>query len=376
MPTATDYYEVLGVSKDASPDEIKKAFRTRARDVHPDTSEHEDAEERFKQLNEAYEVLSDPEKRATYDRFGTADPRAAGYGGAGGFDDLFGGGGVGVGMGDVFSMFFDGMMGGNARTVQREGRDMAAQVAITLLEAADGTVKQVRYPRAAPCGTCGGSGAAPGGELRTCSTCQGAGQVATVRRTMLGSFQSLHPCQTCGATGSIVDPPCPVCGGQGRVERGESVEVTIPPGIEDGTRLRVPSMGEAGLRGAAPGDLIVGVRVLPHEFLHREGDALHARANVPMTIAALGGDLTVPGLHGDVTVRVPAGTQNGTTVVVKGEGMPRRGSGTGDLVVHTNVVVPKRLSKEQRRLLEELSESLGDHRESSTLDRIRDWLGM
>lgn len=374
MPTATDYYEVLGVSKDAAPDEIKKAFRARARDVHPDTSEHEDAEERFKQLNEAYEVLSDPEKRANYDRFGTADPRAAGYGGSGGFEDLFAGGGVG--MGDVFSMFFDGMMGGNARTVQREGRDMAVQVAVTLLEAADGAVKQVRYPRAAPCGTCGGSGAAPGGELRTCSTCQGAGQVVTVRRGLLGSFQSLHPCQTCGATGSIVDPPCPACGGQGRAERGESVDVTIPPGIEDGARLRVPSMGEAGLRGAASGDLIAGVRVLPHEFLHREGDALHARANVPMTIAALGGDLTVPGLRGDVTVHVPAGTQNGATVVAKSEGMPRRGSGTGDLVVHANVVVPKRLSKEQRRLLEELSESLGDHRGSSTLDRIRDWLGM
>jgi molecular chaperone DnaJ len=374
VPTATDYYEVLGVSKDAGADEIKKAFRTRARDVHPDTSEHEDAEERFKRLNEAYEVLSDPEKRANYDRFGTADPRGSGYG-SGGFEDFFGAGG-GVGMGDVFSMFFDGVMGGSARTVQREGRDMAMQVAITLLEAADGIVKQVGYPRAATCTTCGGSGAAPGGELRTCSTCQGVGQVTTVRRTLLGSFQSLHPCQTCSATGSIVEPPCPACGGQGRAERGESVDVTIPPGIADGTRLRVPSMGEAGLRGAASGDLIVGVRVLPHEFLHREGDDLHARANVPMTIAALGGDITVPGLHGDVTVRVQGGTQNGANLVAKGEGMPRRGSGKGDLIVHTNIVVPKRLNKEQRRLLEELSESLGDHREASTLDRIRDWLGM
>jgi len=373
MPATADYYEVLGVGRDADQDEIKKAFRARARDVHPDTSEHEDAEERFKLLNEAYEVLSDPQKRAMYDQYGTADPRTGGYG-AGGYDDLFGAGGVG--MGDVFSMFFDGMMGGSARPVRPEGRDMAAQVSVTLLEAADGAVKQVRYTRAAPCETCGGSGAAAGGSLRSCPTCQGTGQVVTARRTLLGTFQSAHPCQACGATGSIVDPPCPTCGGQGRHERTETVDVTIPPGIADGQRLRVPDMGEAGLRGATGGDLIVTVRVLPHEFLHREGDDLHARANVPMTIAALGGDIRVAGLHGDVTIKVPPQTQNGMTIAAKGEGMPRRGTGAGDLIVHANIVVPKRLNKEQRRLLEELSESLGDHREPSPLDRIRDWLGM
>jgi molecular chaperone DnaJ len=373
VPTTTDYYDVLGVGRDATAEEIKKAFRTRARDVHPDTSEHEDAEERFKQLNEAYEVLSDPEKRSTYDQYGTADPRGGGgYGG--GFDDLFGGGGVGVG--DIFSMFFDGMTGGSSRTVAREGRDMAAQVSVTLLEAADGAVKPVRYTRTATCETCEGSGAAAGGQVKTCPTCQGSGSVATIRRTMLGSFQSLHPCETCGATGSIVDPPCPACGGQGRRASTESVDVSIPAGVVDGTRLRVSGMGEAGLRGASTGDLIVGVRVLPHEFLHREGDDLHARANVPMTVAAIGGDITVAGLHGDVTVRVPSGTQNDATLIAKGEGMPRRGSGSGDLIVHANVVVPKRLNKEQRRLLEELSESLGDHRGASKLDRIRDWLGM
>jgi molecular chaperone DnaJ len=375
VPPATDYYQTLGVSRDASADEIKKAFRTRARDVHPDTSDHEDAEERFKQLNEAYEVLSDPDKRATYDRFGTADPREAGFGGGGGFEDLFGGGGVG--MGDVFSMFFDGMVNGGARTVRREGRDMAASVTLTLLEVADGAVKQVRYTRAAPCGTCGGSGAAEGGSVQTCPDCNGSGQVATVRRTILGSFQSVHPCPRCGATGSIVEPPCPTCGGSGRANKTETVDVTIQPGILDGARLRVPLMGEAGLRGAVAGDLIVSVRVQPHEFLHREGDDLHARANVPMTIAAIGGDLTVAGLRGDVTVKIPAGTQNAATVVAKGDGMPRtRGAGVGDLIVHANIVVPRKLNKEQRKLLEELSESLGDHREPSKLERIRDWLGV
>ncbi len=371
MASATDYYDVLGVARDASPDEIKKAFRSRARDVHPDTSDHDDAEERFKTLNEAYEVLSDPEKRSSYDRFGTADPRQVGYGGAGGFEDLFTGG-----MGDVFSVFFDGMMGGNARAVRREGRDMSAQVAVSLLEAADGVVKQVRYTRTAPCQTCSGSGAAPGGELKTCPQCGGSGQVATVRRTLLGSFQSLHPCDRCGATGSIVDPPCPACAGQGRTDRTETVDVTVPAGVADGTGMRVPGVGEAGLRGATSGDLIVGVRVLPHEYLHREGDDLHARADIPMTVAALGGDMTVPGLRGDVAVRVHAGTQNGATIVAKGEGMPRRGSGVGDLVVHANIVVPRRLNKEQKRLLDELAESLGDRRERSTLHRLRDWLGV
>jgi molecular chaperone DnaJ len=372
VPPTTDYYEVLGVSRDASADEIKKAFRGRARDVHPDTSDHDDAEERFKRLNEAYEVLSDPEKRATYDRFGTADPRQAGFGG-GGYGDFFG---RTVGVEDLFSVFFDGMTGGGGRAVRREGRDMGAQVVVTLLEAADGVTKQVRYSRTAPCSECGGTGAAPGGTAKTCPDCGGSGQVATTRRTILGSFQSVHPCVRCGATGTTVDPPCSVCNGAGRADRGETVDVAIPAGIQDGARIAVSDMGEAGLRGAASGDLIVTVRVQQHEYLHREGDDLHARANVPMTLAAIGGELTVAGLRGDVVVKVPAATQNGHTLVVKGEGMPRRGSGTGDLVVHANIVVPKRLNKEQRKLLEELSESLGDHREPSTLERLRDWLGI
>jgi molecular chaperone DnaJ len=376
VPSTTDHYEVLGVSRDASADEIKKAFRGRARDVHPDTSDHADAEERFKRLNEAYEVLSDPEKRAMYDRFGTADPRQAGYGGggySGGFGDFFGGT---TGVEDLFSVFFDGMTGGVGRPARREGRDMAAQVMISLLQAADGTTTQVRYSRTAPCAECGGSGAGPGGESKNCPDCGGLGQVGTTRRTILGSFQSVHPCERCGATGTIVDPPCPVCAGAGRADRSETVDVSVPAGIQDGTRLRVEQMGEAGLRGATSGDLIVTVRVQQHDYLHREGDDLHARANVPMTLAAIGGELTVPGLRGDVVVKVPAGTQNGHTLVAKGEGMPRRGSGAGDLVVHANVVVPKRLNKEQRRLLEELSESLGDHRDQSTLERLRDWLGI
>lgn len=371
MPATRDYYEVLGVSRDAAADEIKKAFRARARDVHPDTSDHENAEELFKELNEAYEVLSDPEKRANYDRYGTASPAGFPGGGGYGYGDPFGGG-----MGDLFSVIFDGVMNQGRGGVRTEGRDMSAQVVITLEEAAAGVTKQVRYSREATCATCGGSGAAEGGSAKTCPTCSGTGQVVTARRTMLGTFQSVHPCERCGATGTIVDPPCPTCGGDGRAAVQEEVSFDIPAGVADGQRIRVPGKGEAGLRGAAGGDLIVTVRVKPHEYLHREGDDLHARANVPMTVAALGGEIEVPGLFGPVPVKIAAAAANGDTVVARGAGMPNARGGHGDLVVHVNVVVPRKLTKEQRKLLQELADSMGDTTSHSPLDRVRDWLGM
>jgi molecular chaperone DnaJ len=370
---STDYYDTLGIGRDASPEEIKKAFRRRARETHPDTSEHDDAEERFKQLNEAYEVLADPAKREMYDRFGTADPREAGMGGGGG--DPFGSGGFG--MGDLFSVFFDGMGGNFSRQASPEGRDMSGQVVVTLLEAADGAEKEIRYNRLAPCGTCGGSGAEPGGQVMICPQCNGTGQVRSARRTILGTFESVAVCDRCEGTGQVVDPPCPTCGGDGRVRVTESVSVKVPPGVTDGVQLRVRGKGEAGLRGASSGDLIVQVRVTPHETLHRQGDDLHGQARVLFTVAALGGEITVDGLHGPVKAKVPAGAANGDTVSVKGEGMPRlRGSGSGDLVVHVDIVVPKKLTKEQRRLMEELSASMGDGHEHTAFERIRDWLGV
>ena len=373
MPATRDYYEVLGVDRDASADEIKKAFRGRARDVHPDTSDHEDAEELFKELNEAYEVLSDPEKRANYDRFGTASPQSGFPGGGYAYGDPFGGSGVG----DLFSVIFDSVTGGGARQQARpEGRDMAAQVVITLEEAAAGVSKEVTYARVAPCDLCGGSGAAEGGTAGTCPDCQGSGQVVSSRRTFLGTFQSVGPCARCSATGTVVEPPCPACGGQGRVQARETATVAIPAGVMDGQSFTVPGKGEAGLRGAAAGSLVVTVRIRPHEFLHREGDDLHARAGVPMTVAALGGEIVVDGLTGPVTVKVPAASQNEDTLVAKGAGMPRQRGGSGDLVVHVNVVVPKKLSKAQRKLLEELGDSMGERVSRSRLDRVRDWIGM
>ncbi len=368
-----DYYELLGVARSASAEEIKKAFRRRARETHPDASDAHDAEERFKEVNEAYEVLSDPQKRDLYDRFGTADPRAAG-GGFGDFGDIFNAAGVE----DIFSMFFGGAGAtASARTAAREGRDMAAQVTITLLEAADGVTKEVRYTRDAPCAACGGQGAAPGGKVTACPDCGGTGQVRAARRTFLGTFESVAPCIRCAATGAVADPPCPKCGGSGRERRAESVSVEVPAGIADGMQIRVPGAGEAGLRGARPGDLIVGVRVEPHEFLAREGDDLHCRAEISIAAAALGETVVVPGLRGDVDVDVPAGAQYGDALRVRGQGMPRlRNGSTGDLVVHLAVAVPRKLSKRQRELLRELRETLRSTAGDRTpLQRIRDWLG-
>jgi len=246
MPATRDYYEVLGVAKDASDAEIKKAFRSRARDVHPDTSDHDDAEELFKELNEAYEVLSDPEKRSNYDRFGTASPQGGFPGGGyGGYGDPFGGG-----VGDLFSVIFDGVMGGNGRQqVRPEGRDMAAQVVITLEEAATGAAKEITYTRLATCEPCEGSGAAEGGSVKVCPACQGSGQVVSARRTFIGTFQSVAPCDACGATGSVIDPPCTACGGQGRVQARQSVSVQIPARLHEGQQLRIGGRGQAAPRG-------------------------------------------------------------------------------------------------------------------------------
>lgn len=374
MPATRDYYEVLGVPRDASDADIKKAFRSRARDVHPDTSDHDNAEELFKELNAAYEVLSDPQKRSNYDQFGTADPQAGFPGGGYGYGDPFGG----AGMGDLFSVIFDGVMGGAGRQQSRpEGHDMSAQLTITLEEAATGVSKQIPYARLAPCATCSGSGAAEGGSVKSCPTCRGTGQVVSSRRTILGTFQSVAPCDTCGASGSVIDPPCPTCFGQGRVQARENVTVEIPAGVRDGQTVRVTDMGEAGLRGAASGDLLVTVRVRQHDFLHRDGDDLHARAAVPMTVAALGGEIEVKGLNGPVTVKVQAGTQNDDVLIAKGHGMPKSRGGNGDLIVHANIVVPTKLTKAQRDLLEQLSETMGGStRHASALEKVRDWLGM
>ena len=376
---AKDLYEILGVSKDASDAEIKKAFRRRARELHPDVNKAADAEDQFKELNEAYDVLSDPNKRAQYDRFGTIPGAAGGgYGGGSGyvdFDDLFGGGFGG--MGDIFSSFFGGQGGQGGRPARKEGRDMGVGLRITLEEVACGVEKEIVYDRLAPCPDCKGSGLGENGKVVTCPECGGKGRVVSVQRTFLGDMQTATTCKKCNGTGSSIENPCPECEGQGRVPDRQRVTVKVPAGIRDGQQLRVSGFGEAGIQGAQAGDLIVTCRVQPHEFFERDGDDLHARANVSFIQAILGAEIEIDGIMTDekVQVRVPAGCQNEQVIRVKGFGMPRLKSDIrGNMYVHVNVVIPEKISKKERELLEKLAEEMGEEVAAprSPLQKLRD----
>jgi len=374
---ARDLYEVLGVSRDATDDEIKKAFRKQARKLHPDVNKSPNAEEEFKELNEAYDVLSDPNKRAYYDRTGSTPGAAGGAGGYGGgyvdFDDIFGGGFGG--MGDIFSSFFSGMGGG--ATARPEGRDMGVGLRLTLEEVATGAKKEIIYDRLAPCQDCHGSGLGDGGKVVTCPDCNGSGRVYTVQRTFLGDMRTTSTCSLCGGTGQTIQNACPECEGQGRVPDRQRVTVEVPAGIRDSQQLRVTGFGEAGLRGAEAGNLIVTCRIQPHELFERDGNDLHAVSTISMVQAALGAEVEVDGILPDekVAVRIPDGCQNDQVIRVKGKGMPKlRSDLRGDLYVHVNVAIPKKLTKSQRELLEKLAQDLGeDYAQSrSTFDKLRD----
>lgn len=376
---AKDLYEILGVSKDASDSEIKKAFRRRARELHPDVNKAADAEDQFKELNEAYDVLSDPNKRAQYDRFGTIPGAAGGgYGGGSGyvdFDDLFCGGFGG--MGDIFSSFFGGQGGQGGRPARKEGRDMGVGLRITLEEVARGVEKEIVYDRLAPCPDCKGTGLGENGKVVTCPECGGKGRVVSVQRTFLGDMQTATTCKKCNGTGSSIENPCPECEGQGRVPDRQRVTVKVPAGIRDGQQLRVGGFGEAGIQGAQAGDLIVTCRVQPHEFFERDGDDLHGRANVSFIQAILGAEIEIDGIMPDekVQVRIPAGCQNEQVVRVKGFGMPRLKSDIrGSMYVHVNVVIPEKITKKQRELLEKLADEMGEEVAAprSPLQKLRD----
>ena len=376
---AKDLYEILGVSKDASDAEIKKAFRRRARELHPDVNKAADAEDQFKELNEAYDVLSDPNKRAQYDRFGTIPGAAGGgYGGGSGyvdFDDLFGGGFGG--MGDIFSSFFGGQGGQGGRPARKEGRDMGVGLRITLEEVARGVEKEIVYDRLAPCPDCKGTGLGENGKVVTCPECGGKGRVVSVQRTFLGDMQTATTCKKCNGTGSSIENPCPECEGQGRVPDRQRVTVKVPAGIRDGQQLRVGGFGEAGIQGAQAGDLIVTCRVQPHEFFERDGDDLHGRANVSFIQAILGAEIEIDGIMPDekVQVRIPAGCQNEQVVRVKGFGMPRLKSDIrGNMYVHVNVVIPEKITKKQRELLEKIADEMGEEVAAprSPLQKLRD----
>ncbi len=349
-----DFYETLGVPRDADDDTLKKAYRKLAMKHHPDrTQGDKEGEEKFKEAKLAYETLSDPQKRAAYDRYGHAglDPSAGGMGGG------FAGGGAGFAdFGSIFEEIFGGNGGGGGRRggggqqVYR-GADLSYALTLTLEEAARGTSKSLRIPSWDACDTCGGSGAKPGTQPRTCPTCNGSG--ATTQR--MGPFAMQQTCPHCHGSGKIIPDPCPSCHGQGRIQRQKTLEVQIPGGIDTGMRIRSTGNGEPGVNGGPPGDLYVEIQIKPHSLFERHGDDLHCKIPVSMTAAALGSRIEVPTLAGAAEIDLPEGTQSGKTLRLRGKGIKGIHAGhPGDLYCHIDVETPVRLTDEQRRLLQEL----------------------
>lgn len=366
-----DLYEILGVDRSADEEEIKRAFRKKARVLHPDVNKAPDAEDRFKELNEAYDVLSDPRKRQQYDRFGQVGDDVGGQSYVD-FSDIFGGG-----FSDIFSSFFN-QGAGAGRAAQRDGRDMGVGLRLTLEEVAQGAKKEIAYDRLAPCPDCKGTGLGPNGKETTCPDCHGTGRTVSVQHTFLGDMQTATTCARCGGTGYVIDNPCPECQGQGRVPDRQRITVEVPAGIQDGQQLRLSGYGEAGVRGARSGDLIVTCRVQPHDYFHRDGDDLHAVVNVSVVQACLGTEVNVNGILPDekVTVRIPEGCQNDQVIRTKGYGMPRLRDKKqrGSLYTHIHVVVPKKLNKRERELLKKLAEELNEKvkPDRTPLQKIRD----
>jgi molecular chaperone DnaJ len=348
-----DPYEVLGVGRDASEQEIKKAFRQLARELHPDVNAHDpQAEEKFKEAAEAYEILSDDERRATYDRYGHDGLRSGGY--APNFE------GFGS-ISDLFNAFFGGGFGGAGGfgAAQAQGEDVAVAIDIDLTEAATGTTVDVVYDAVDRCERCNGNGAEPGTPIETCERCGGAGHLQAVSQTLLGQMVRTVVCDRCHGDGKIAKDPCKRCRGRGEVRASRELEVQIPAGIADGQRIRVAGQGSAGRAGMPPGDLYVLVTVREDERFVREGDDLITALDVSAPLAALGAELEVPTLDGTSVIDLAPGTQPGEVLTLRGEGMPSlRRSRRGDLRVVVNVVVPRRLTAEQRELLEKLSDSL------------------
>ncbi len=356
-----DYYEVLGVSRDASVDEIKKAYRKLARQYHPDANPDDpDAEEKFKEISEAYVVLCDPEKRANYDRFGHAGADGQGFGGFNGF----GGFGDFGGIEDILEMFFSG--GGRRRTGPERGADIRIDMEITLKEAAFGLEREIKVPRTETCSTCGGSGAAAGSNPKTCTTCNGAGQVQFVQSTPFGRIVQSRTCDQCRGSGRVIEKPCPTCRAAGQTRKTRNIKVKVPPGVDNGSRLRLAGEGEAGTRGGPPGDLYVYIHVKPHRIFKRNGNDLICEVPISFVQAALGDELEVPTLEGKATIKIPEGTQTGTVFRMRGKGVPRvDGFGRGDQHVRVKVVTPTKLSDKQKELLKDFFHISGVQADSS-----------
>jgi len=372
-----DYYEVLGIAKDAPQDEIKKAYRRLAKRYHPDLNKDGGSAERFKEAAEAYEVLSDPAKRAQYDRFGHAGPdQMFDFGGAdfrrarAAFDEF------GFGRG-AFDEIFDLFFGEGLRTTRtrarrksraRRGEDLEYRLQLSLEDVAFGTKLRITVPRYIRCERCGGTGVEPGAQVEVCPACGGTGQVEYRYQTMLGSFVNVRTCERCGGTGEIIKNPCSKCRGRGRVKEKSKIAITIPAGVDSGSRLRLVGEGNAGTGGGPPGDLYIIVEVKPHDVFERKGDDVYCEIPLNFTQAALGTKIKVPTLEGEEEIKIPPGTQPGTKFRLKGKGIPHlypneryghlRGRGQGDQFVQVKVAVPTTLTREQRRLLKELDRIL------------------
>lgn len=379
MADKRDYYEVLGLQKGASDNDIKKAFRKMAMKYHPDKNPGDKvAEEKFKEINEAYAVLSDPEKKEKYDRFGHAgvDPNsgfgggAGGFGGFGGFEDIF----------DMFGGAFGGFGGGSRgrrNNGPRKGSDLQKAVTITFEEAAFGTKKEIRLNKYVKCKTCGGSGAAPGTSKKSCPKCGGTGEIRTAQRTPLGTFQSVSPCLDCNGTGEINETPCPDCGGSGKTRDNVTISVNIPAGVDNDSVIPIKGQGEPGVNGGPDGDLYIVINVEPHKIFERRGQDLWLEIPITFDQAALGDDIIVPTLEGKVSYKVPSGTQPDTIFRLKGKGIKSvRGNRKGDLYVKVNLEVPTKLNSKQKKAISAMAEKVTGEcyqKKSSFLDSLKEF---
>ena len=372
MAEKRDYYEVLGVSRNASEDELKKAYRKVAKKYHPDLNPgNKEAEEKFKEVNEAYGVLSDPEKRSKYDQFGHAgvDPNFGA--GGGGFN------GAGFDFGDIFSDIFGGGFGGfgggSRRNGPRRGADVRQAVDISFEEAAFGCKKKINITKQEKCDTCGGSGAAPGTSAETCRRCNGTGQIQTQQRTMLGYMTNVSTCPECHGSGKIIKTPCRDCRGTGKVRKSKTIEIDIPAGIDDGQTMQLSGQGEAGERGGPNGDLLVTIRVRRHPLFRRQDNDVYITMPITIVQAALGATVKVPTLDGTVEYDIPEGTQPGTRFRLRGKGIPfLRGRGRGDQYVTVDVEIPKNLSMKQKELLREFDDDRFYKKKKSFMDKVKD----
>jgi molecular chaperone DnaJ len=367
-----DYYEVLGVPRSADAQEMKKAYRKLAMEYHPDRNPSEDAAAKFKEINQAYEVLSDDQKRQMYDRFGHAGVEGNQGGGFDGFHGFEGG------FGDIFDAFFGGgQRGGRRRRGPARGADLRFNLRLTFEEAIFGVEREIEFQRQERCTRCAGKGAEPGTELATCPECNGAGEIRRSQQSIFGQFVNVAPCARCSGEGKIVPNPCEDCRGTGRIRSPRKIAVKVPAGVDDGSQIRLAGEGEAGARGGESGNLYVVLSVADHERFQRVEDHIVLELPVNVAQAALGAELSIPTLDGDLSFEVPAGTQSGEDFVIRGKGVPHlRGAGRGDMVVRVTVVVPESLSDEQRELLEKLAETMGTptlpRRNKGFFERIRD----